>query len=96
METSASFEARSAPSSYPTAKQSVDLAYDLEKTERLRGRPGFFESERTGERGTERDSAVVAAILSAPDEVGSHSRLPIATTLLRRNIATCDESKETA
>ena len=89
---------KSTESSNPTrsAKQSVDLAYDLEKTERLRGRPGFFESERTGERGTERDSAVVAAILSAPDEDGSLSRLPIAMTHLRRNIARCDESKDRA
>jgi len=57
---------------------------------------GFFHSERTGERGTERDSTVLAGILSAPNEVGSLSRLLTATRLLRRSIVTCDESKDTA
>jgi hypothetical protein len=32
-----------------SATQSVDLAYNLEKAERSRERPGFFHSERTGE-----------------------------------------------
>ena len=76
-----------------SATQSVDLAYNLERAERSRERPGFFHSERTGERGTERDSAVLAAILYAPNEVGSLSRLLTATTQLRRSIATYDEKQ---
>ena len=79
-----------------SATQSVDLAYNLEKAERSRGRPGFSHYERTGERGTERDSAVLAGILSAPNEVGSLSRLLTATRHLRLSIATYDESKDTA
>jgi hypothetical protein len=37
-----------------SATQSVDLAYNREKAERSRGRPGFFHSERAGERGRRR------------------------------------------
>jgi hypothetical protein len=72
----APFDSKSTGGSNPllSATQSVDLAYNLEKAERSRGRRGSLRRQRTGEGGLMPDSRASAGILSARNKNGSLRR----------------------
>ena len=54
-----------------SATQSVDFTYNLEKKGKLARNAAFFRPGRTGERATERDTALLPGILSARNENGA-------------------------
>ena len=66
-----------------SATQSVDLPYNLEKSGKLARNAAFFCPERTGERATERDSALLAEILSARNKNGALSAVGIGAAAVR-------------